>query len=140
MTEKEPQIPEHTEVPEHTRWQLLRDVLAFQLKLAMDGLRDVLLSPISIGAALIGVFSDSNKPGKYFYRLLKLGHRSDIFINLFNEHNTAEHQPSADNIVKKAESLVVGEYEKGGVVTNLKNRTDKVIDKIHSTRDEPPAS
>ncbi|MCG8380387.1 MAG: hypothetical protein MI865_13060, partial [Proteobacteria bacterium] len=55
----------------HSRWQLFRDVMSFQFKLLMDGLRDVLLSPISITAALVGVFTDSKDPGKYFYRLLK---------------------------------------------------------------------
>lgn len=122
---------EERQEQEHSRWQLLRDVVSFQFKLAMDGLRDVLLSPISITAALVGVLTDSKDPGKYFYRLLKLGHESDRWINLFNTYDeTPSDIPSADSIVRSAESLIVKEYHKGGVVQNLKNKTDDVLDKI----------
>ncbi len=125
MTDEEFPDDDHS----HSRWQLFRDVLSFQFKLAMDGLRDILLSPISITAALVGVFTDSKDPGKYFYRLLKVGHESDRWINLFNTYDESD-APSADDIVRSAESILVKEYEKGGVVQNLKNTTDNVLDKI----------
>lgn len=115
-----------------SRWQLFRDVLGFQFKLAIDGFRDVLLSPISIGAALVGVFSNRDNPGKYFYRLLNIGHQSDQWINLFNTHDGEEDRLTADIFVKRAESIVLGELEKGGIVTNLKTRADRVIDKIQT--------
>jgi|AP95_1055475.scaffolds.fasta_scaffold00658_7 hypothetical protein len=118
-----------------TRWQLFRDVLGFQFKLAIDGLRDVLLSPISIGAALVGVFSSKDNPGKYFYRLLNMGHQSDQWINLFNTRDDEE-RLTADIFVKRAESIVLEELEKGRVVTNLKTRADRVIDKIQMSGDE----
>lgn len=116
-----------------SRWQVLRDVVAFQFKLAMDGLRDVILSPISITAAIVGIITSSENPGKYFYRLLEIGHESDRWINLFNTYNDDnEDRVSADHIVRRAESAVVSEYEKGGVLSNVKNQTDKVIDRIGS--------
>ncbi len=121
-----------------SRWQLLRDVVAFQFKLAIDGLRDIILSPISITAALIGVLTSSSNPGKYFYRLLEIGHDSDRWINLFNTYNDEnEDRVSADQIVKRAESAVVSEYEKGGVLTKVKNKTDKVIDGIQDRTTNP---
>jgi hypothetical protein len=121
---------------EHSRWQLFRDVLSFQFKLAIDGLRDILLSPISIGAALLGLASDSKDPGKYFYRLLKTGHHSDEWINLFGTHSDVgrDDVPSPDILVKHAQSLIVNEYNKGGVVQSIKDKTDSVIDKIQTTR------
>lgn len=112
-----------------TRWQLFRDVLAFQFKLALDGLRDLLLSPISITAALIGVFSSRENPGKLFYRLLEIGGDTDRWINLFGTHQD-EHAPSSDDLVRRAESVVQSQYEKGGMVTNLKHQTDNVLNKI----------
>lgn len=127
------QAPEQTEHP--GRWQLLRDVLAFQFKLAMDGLRDVLLSPISITAALIGIFSDRHNPGRYFYTLLELGHRSDRWINLFGRYDHETDEPSADGIIKSAEQRVLDHYSKGGVVSQIKDRTDKAIDTLHDRRD-----
>lgn len=42
-----------------TRGQLLRQILVFQFKLAMDGIRDVLLSPISVIAALAGILTNN---------------------------------------------------------------------------------
>ncbi len=134
MSEQEQPDPNE---PEPHRWQLLRDVVSFQFKLAIDGLRDVLLSPISIGAALIGVFTDSKKPGKYFYRLLKAGHKTDHWINLFgtySDDSPVDGVPSPDTFVKKAESLIVKEYHKGGIVQNLKHTTDSVMDRIQKPR------
>ncbi|MCB1693130.1 MAG: hypothetical protein KDI19_10210, partial [Pseudomonadales bacterium] len=53
-------------------WHLLRDVLAFQVKLALDGIRDLLLSPLSIIAVLAGVIASPRKPDRYFRRLMHL--------------------------------------------------------------------
>ena len=36
-----------------TRWQLIRDLAVFQLKLVIDALRDVVLSPISLVGAVV---------------------------------------------------------------------------------------
>jgi len=47
-----------------TRGQLLRQILVFQFKLAMDGIRDVLLSPISVIAALAGILSNHPDPSR----------------------------------------------------------------------------
>jgi len=129
---EEPSESPSEEPPEHpSRWQVLSDVVAFQFKLAMDGLRDIILSPISITAAIFGLITNGENPGKYFYRLLEIGHESDRWINLFNTYNDDnKDRVSADHIVRRAESAVVSEYEKGGVLSNVKNRTDKVIDRI----------
>ena len=95
--------------------QLLRDVLGFQFKLFLDGLRDVVLSPVSIAAALLGALTSRRNPGRYFYRLLKLGHRSDRWINLFNAHDEENvDRLSPDSFVRHAESIVLSEYRKKG--------------------------
>ncbi len=115
-----------------SRWQLLGNVIAFQFKLAMDGLRDILLSPVSIGALLIGLVASRDDPGRYFRALLRWGHRSDAWINLFGTHGESQQDEKggADGLMRQAESFIVGEYEKGGVVQNLKQTTDKVIDRL----------
>ena len=119
--------------PQPGRWQLFRDVVAFQFKLAMDGLRDVLLSPVSIVAALAGLLSDRQDPGKYFYRLLKLGHRSDLWINLFGAYDSGSDH-SADHLVRQAEQAVKDTYSRGGVLTKMKDGADKAIDRVHEKR------
>ena len=116
------------------RWQLLLDLVAFQFKLALDALRDLLLSPISIGTALFGIVTDRDNPGKYFYSMLRQGHKSDNWINLFGTGSDQEEDTdsvSTDNYVRRLESFVVDEYGKGGIVKDLKDKADKIIDKAH---------
>lgn len=98
---------------EASHFKLLRDVLAFQFKLFLDGFRDVLLSPISMGAAILGVLTDRKRPGKYFYRLLDLGYETDRWIDLFNKHTEENSERlSPDAFVRHAETIVLNEYRK----------------------------
>ena len=108
-----------------TRGQLLRQILVFQFKLAMDGLRDLLLSPISIVAALAGILTNHPDPSRYFNRLLELGHRSDQWINLFNTHTQGNESSTADDFVREAESIVRSELEKGRVMPRVKRQAEK---------------
>ncbi|MFT7385132.1 MAG: hypothetical protein ACI90G_002722, partial [Urechidicola sp.] len=52
-------------------WRLLRDVVVFQGKLALDGLRDLLLSPLSIILALAGAVLSPTDPHRYLRRLMQ---------------------------------------------------------------------
>lgn len=119
------------------RWALLRDVLVFQGKLALDALRDLALSPISIVAALVGFFRDKDQPGRYFYPLMKTGKRSDTIINLFGASANAgledamPDDPSVDDLVSRVEKIIVREYESGGVTAQAKAAIDKVMDQAH---------
>jgi len=129
------------EKPDH--WQLMRDVVAFQFKLAMDGLRDVLLSPVSIAAALYGLFSNPENPGHHFNRLLKFGRQTDVWINLFgatdhykDENSKDENAASSDAYIQKLEDLLIAEYRKGGLVRGLKDSTDGLIERIRRERSQ----
>jgi len=121
------------------RWRLVRDLAGFQFKLALDGLRDLLLSPMSIIAGLAGIIFSPGNPGKYFNRLLEFGHRSDIWINLFGASGHYDPDPevtSSDAYIGKLEELLVAEYQKGGVVKNVKDRTDKLLNRIQKDTDQ----
>ena len=133
MTENQTQEP----APDH--WQVLRDVLVFQFKLVLDGVRDVLLSPISVGAAIYGLIFSPDNPGIYFNRLLKFGRKTDVWINLFgaSSHYTERESeaenienPSSDAYVKKLENLLIAEYKKGGLIKDLKEGTDTLLEKL----------
>ena len=125
--------------PNH--WQLIRDVAVFQLKLALDGVRDVVLLPVSLAAAVLGLLFSADNPGKYFNRLLDLGRKSDVWINLFgaSEHYQSEQAPpSSDAYVQKLEEMLINEYKRGGVVKNLKDHTDQLVQRIQTElRQEP---
>jgi hypothetical protein len=62
------------------RWELIRDLVGFQFKLALDGLRDLLLSPVSIVIAMYGLFFGGDRPGKHFYSLLHWGHKTELSL------------------------------------------------------------
>ena len=123
-------LEQTTGVPD--RWQLVRDVVVFQVKLMLDSLRDVFLSPISIIAALIGLIFVREDPGRYFNRLLTLGRKSDVWINLFGAttHYRDDVNPSSDAYMEKLEAMLIAEYEKGGLVTGLKHGADDLLDAI----------
>lgn len=126
-----------SDIEDPGRWAMLRDVAVFQGKLALDALRDLALSPISMVAALLGFIRDPHKPGRYFYSLMKLGKRSDHAIGLFGAAEKAglELEPdpgrSVDELVDRIEGLVVKQYEQGGVTATAKESIDKALDKLH---------
>lgn len=62
---------------------LLRDLLAFQLKLFLDALRDVVLSPVSLAAAVVDGLRGRRDRDGLFYRALRLGRRSEDWIDLW---------------------------------------------------------
>ncbi|HIG43457.1 MAG: hypothetical protein ABGY96_28520 [bacterium] len=134
MTDQQEPVETTNDTPNH--WQLLRDVLSFQVKLAMDGIRDVVLSPVSIGAALYGLAVHRDNPGKYFNQLLQFGRKTDSWINLFgaSKHYPDDESSSSDAYIKKVEDLLVGEYQKGGIVKNLKEGTDGFISRIRNDK------
>ena len=116
------------------RWRLLRDVTVFQFKLALDGFRDLLLSPISIGLAIYGLIANRQRPGKAFYRLMGLGRRSDKMIALFTAEEFRRREDikdrSVDELIGKVEELVTRQYEKGGITAQAKDAVEGAIDKV----------
>lgn len=122
------------------RWTLIRDVVVFQVKLAFDAMRDLLLVPISIGAGIVSLLKSGEGPGSEFYDLLRLGRRSERWINLFgaadnmpDSNMSADPFPAedVDELVNKVESFVVAEYRKGGMTAQAKDRLDRAINTLH---------
>jgi hypothetical protein len=130
-SEEQPDRPRDEHIYGH--WHLLRDLLAFQFKLALDAIRDLMLSPVAIIAVMAGLISRQRDPGKYFHELLRLGHKTDRWINLFSPADRNESEApdlSSDTYVRKVEDMVINEYKKGGLVRNIKDSTDGLIGKI----------
>nr|WP_321459256.1 hypothetical protein [uncultured Cohaesibacter sp.] len=63
---------------------LVRRTLYFQLRLAADNIRDILLSPLAVVAALLGLLRPSD-PSWALDRLMLFGRATDRWINLFEE-------------------------------------------------------
>lgn len=123
------------------RWTLIRDIVVFQFKLLCDGLRDLLLVPVSLVVGIGSVIKGGEQQGSEFYDLLRLGRRSERWINLFGAAENY-HGPLADDdrfnakdideMVAHVENFIIDEYSKGGVTGQAKVRLDKAINALTS--------
>jgi hypothetical protein len=122
------------------RWTLIRDVAVFQIKLLFDGFRDLLLLPISLITGIVSLVKGGRNPSSEFYDLLRVGRRSERWINLFGAashlHGPATDEDrfpvdDVDEMVSRVESYVVDEYRRGGVTAQAKERLDKALDLVH---------
>lgn len=129
-----------TDTPQTDNWTMLRDLGVLQVKLLVDGLRDLVLVPASLVAGVISLLSGGDgKPGPQFYQLLGVGKQSERWINLFGALNNApdEMQQSQranirdiDSLVGQVEKFVVDEYRRGGVTAQAKEQIDKALDAV----------
>ena len=69
---------------------LVRDLLIFQLKLVLDGIKGVVLFQISLFAAVYDLLF--GRPGRplVFYNVLRLSERVDLWLNLYGASRGAE--------------------------------------------------
>ena len=132
-------------------WVLIRDIAVLQVKLIVDGLRDLVLVPTSLVLGIVSVAKMRNgKPGSEFYKLVSIGRQSEQWINLFGAIKNAppdvvETAPfgsgDIDELVSRVETFVVDEYKRGGVSAQAKTRIDKALAALQRSRkmDDPEA-
>lgn len=139
-----------TDVAASPRWQLVKDVLVFQVKLFVDGFRDLLLVPASIGAGFMSLVQTRSRPGPQFYELLRLGRRSERWINLFAaaapERESGENEGEAaatprtpapadiDELVSRVQSFIIDEYANGGITRQARQRLDRALGSLRARR------
>jgi len=122
-----------TPATDHPRWALLRDLAVFQLKLIVDGLRDLVMSPISIGIGIAGLLLDPNDPGRLFRRLLAFGRRSEGWINLFGRPRRFGGGQRIDDLFEQMEQQIVSHYEQGGATATAKDAVDRSLDRLSAS-------
>ena len=101
---------------ENPRAKLIREAAVLQLKLLADGIRDAILIPLSLLAALIGLVEGGKDCDEKFRRVVKLGRRSEHWINLFGQQpplGVSHPAGSMDSILNQVESIVLDQYRKG---------------------------
>ena len=121
-----------------SRWELVRDAVVLQGKLFVDGIRDWLLMPVSLVAALLDILGIGKQAGHHFYNVVLLGRQTEKWINLFG---AAEHilppayqdrsRQGLDLLVDRLESVVVTEYERGGMTKSAKSAVDRALDSLN---------
>jgi len=140
---------------ENSRWTMIRDLIAFQIKLAFDALRDLLLSPVSFVCAFLDIVKGNTQENSYFHRLMNLGKQTDVWLNLFGQHthekieqqanSTNEDEVTskdgssnnADHLIAKIEALVVEQHANGKFSTNAKAKLSQYLNKLNSKNLEP---
>ena len=121
------------------RWTFFRDVVVFQLKVLLDNVRDIVLMPVALGAAVIDLLYRGQREGALFYKVLRWGLHSEEVIDVYSaiEH----HEPgrfkvsrayTVDGVIERLENVVTREVEKGGTAATIKSAMDRAIDQLHS--------
>lgn len=64
--------------------QLLADLLRFQVKLLVDAARDLILVPLTFGAAGLDLLLTGGRRPRFFYAVLRFGERSERLIDLWS--------------------------------------------------------
>ncbi|MDO9319235.1 MAG: hypothetical protein Q7V56_13660 [Gammaproteobacteria bacterium] len=80
-------------------WTALRHLLRFQIKLALDAIRDVVMSPISVICFLLDVVLRPDEADSFHRQMMLFGRKTDRRINLFGGHRREQKpaQPSEQN-------------------------------------------
>jgi hypothetical protein len=132
--------------PDIERWTLMRDMLVFQVKLAIDAIRDLFLSPVSIICGVVDIFIGNSLSKSYFYKLMGFGHQTDSWLNLFGRPKKdtenlnalgtkkAKTDMNVDELFSQVESLLKAQHDKGGLTASTKATIDRYLNKIVETK------
>jgi len=134
---------------EPSRWTMIRELIVFQVKLAGDALRDLLLSPVSFACTFFDIIKGNTQDKSYFNRLMSFGKQTDIWLNLFGQHsndsansqvkvttedgsNTSLDGSSnnVDQLIAKIEALVVEQHATGNFSTNAKIKLSHYLKRL----------
>lgn len=142
-----------------SRAVLVRDIAALQVKLLVDGFRDLLLVPASLIVGLVSLLKGGSDVGSEFYDLLRLGRRSERWINLFGAVDRLAAESAGDDglqagggasggedidtLVERVEAFVVEEYRHGRVSGQARERLERAVGRLRQRaggqRGGPPA-
>lgn len=123
---------------QHSRSEVIRDAFVIQIKLLVDGLRDLMLMPFVIVATISGLCMHNKSPGRYLYRLLSYGKASEKWIGLFDEADKDVMEPldlkekSLDDLVKKTQVAFESKYINEEKKQNLLNKLNIALDEINT--------
>src|SRR5690554_3433881 len=98
------------------RSEVIHDTVVLQLKLIVDGFRDLLLLPVCLVAGVWGLIRHQKNPGRYLYRVLSYGKLSEKWIGLFDEADKDIYEPlnhkdkKLNDILQKTQDVFESKY------------------------------
>lgn len=116
------------------RGALIRKVIVFQLKLAVDGLRDLVLLPVSMFAAIIGLLRGGDEPDKELNQVMDYGRQTEQWIDLFDQHASEEKShslSSIDTIFSSVEEALKQSYKAAGTSEDAQSEIDEALNAAH---------
>ena len=119
-----------------SRAQLVWEVLRFQLKLVIDGVVDVILSPMAWLALLLGLLRGGEDPHRYFRELLRFGRRIEVWLNLFGVYRR---RGTADELMDEWRERVFGEPKAEEWLRRAGDKMNAGLDAMHARRTPPGA-
>ena len=121
-----------------TRMALAREAAVLQIKLVVDGFRDAALIPVSLIAAIIGLFRGGDDADREFREVLKLGRRTERWINLFGYHrpySRSHPAGSMDTLINTVEDVLREQYEKGRATKEARDAIGDALEELHDSVD-----
>jgi hypothetical protein len=116
------------------RSELFRNAIVFQVKLMADGFRDLVLIPVSLFAAFIGLLRGGDEPEKEFNQVIDAGRESERWINLFGNHDVPENSnmaTSIDVVFTKVEDVLKQQYKTDGTSKSAQAEIDEALQIAH---------
>lgn len=123
-----------------SRIRLVRRVALLQVKLLADGLRDVVMMPLSLAAAALGMVSGRRDPELYLDRLMYFGRETDRWINLFDHEDPDDPRRRAplDRVAEEIEATILRDFENGGLSAQGAKRLRRLATRLR--RERPSAA
>jgi hypothetical protein len=112
------------------RGTLVRNSFVFQLKLMADGIRDLVLLPVSLIATVIGLLRGGDEPEREFLQVIQIGRESEKWINLFGTHDAPENATaiaSIDTLFTKLEDTLKQQYLTSGISQKVQVEIDEAL-------------
>lgn len=112
------------------RGDLVRNTVVFQLKLMVDGFRDLVLLPVSLIATIVGLLRGGDEPEREFHQVILVGRQSEEWINLFGNHDVEDGSnaiASIDSLFFKVEETLKQEYKTGGISERVQTEINKAL-------------
>ena len=123
----EAQTDASTEAKAVSRLRLILDLIIFQLKLMVDGLRDLLLVPVSLVAGVLGLLVGGKDPARFYNDVLRFGRKTETWINLFGYRNRSG---TSDDIVNPLRDSMLREAQENPVLKAAGDSLNRSLDKV----------
>ncbi len=110
----------------------IKRLLVFQVKLAADAIRDILLSPLSLILTLVDWAQNKSGKNSYFEKLMRFGRGTEKRINLFEQQEISDSEckdVSIDTLLTRVEEVIVREYKNKHISKSALSNIEKAIKK-----------